>query len=107
MKPKFVLTIIAFNTLFLIGSIATASSVNAEDNVPQFSQIISKLVSLDLKYHSLVTSAIDRAIVNKKNIAGAKEEGLKPIIIPVLHITAGMIPVAREQPQSDPKPSNQ
>jgi hypothetical protein len=102
MKPKFLLTIVTLNTLFLLGS--TASSVKAEDNVPKFSQIVSKLVDLDVKYHSLVTSAIERAMANKKNITGAKKEEIKPPI-PVLHVTAGMIPAIREKPQSDPQPS--
>jgi hypothetical protein len=102
MKPNFLLTIVALNTLFLLGS--TASSVKAEDNVPQFSKIVSKLVGLDVKYHSLVTSAIDRAMANKKNIAAVKEAKIKPPI-PVLHVTAGMIPAIGEQPQSNPKPN--
>jgi hypothetical protein len=103
MKPNFLLTIVALNTLFLGLSIATASSVKAEDSVPKFSRTISKLVGLDLKYHSLVTSAIDRAIANRKNIAGVKKEEIKPPI-PLLQVTAGMMPAIGEKPQSDPQP---
>lgn len=101
MKPRFLLTIVALNTLFLGMSIATMSSVKAEDNVPEFSRIISKLVGLDSKYHSLVTSAIDRAVTNKKNIAAEKKAETKPPY-PALSVTAGMIPAIREQPPSNP-----
>jgi hypothetical protein len=75
MNPKFILTIVTFSTLSLVGSIAVVSSVKAENNVPQFSQTISKLVDLDLKYHALVTSAIGRAIANRK-IISSKNKGV-------------------------------
>ncbi len=101
MKPKILLTIVALNPLFLGVSIATMPSVKAEDNVPKFSQIVSKLVGLNSKYHSLVTSAIDRAVANKKNIAAEKKVEIKPAL-PDLPLTAGMIPVIKEQPPSDP-----
>jgi uncharacterized sporulation protein YeaH/YhbH (DUF444 family) len=64
------------------------SSVKAEDNVPEFSQTISKLVDVDLKYHSLVTSAIDRAITSRKIIANNKN---KKVNIPRRAVTLGRI----------------
>jgi hypothetical protein len=103
MKSKFLLTILLVNPLFLAGSIASGSSVKAEDNVPKFSQIVSKLVGLDSKYHSLVTSAIDRAVANQKNIVAEKKTKIKPTL-PAMPVTAGMIPAIREQPPADPNP---
>jgi hypothetical protein len=66
MKPKFILTIVALNTLFLVASIATVSSVKAEDNIAELSQTISKLVGLDGNAPNLVKSAIDRALLTKE-----------------------------------------
>jgi hypothetical protein len=67
MKPKFILTIVALNTLFLVASIATVSSVKAEDNSAKLSQTISKLVGLDGNAPNLLKSAIDRALLTKEN----------------------------------------
>jgi hypothetical protein len=107
MKPKFLLTIVALNTLFLGVSIATVPSVKAEDNLPKLSRTISKLVGLDSKYYHLVTSAIDRAIASKRiAIAEREKKEVKPPI-PV-HVTAGLIPPPiREKPQVDRQPSEQ
>jgi hypothetical protein len=109
MKPKFLLTIVALNTLFLGVSIATAPTVKAENNLPELSQTISKLVGLDSNYYHLVTSAIDRAIASKRIVIAEKEKKkekneIKPPF-PV-HVTAGIIaPKIREKPQSDRQPS--
>jgi hypothetical protein len=109
MKPKFILTIVTLNTLFLGLSIATAPGVRAADNLPKLSKTISKLVNLDSKYYPLVTSAIDcrrqtkgqRAIASKRIVVAEREnKEIKPPF-PV-HITAGAIaPETREQPQAD------
>jgi hypothetical protein len=66
MQPKFLLTIVALNTLFMGASIATASNVKPEHNIPKLSQSISKLVGLDSKDRHLVTTAIDRVMTAKK-----------------------------------------
>jgi hypothetical protein len=74
MKPNFLLTIIAINTLFLGTSIATASSIKPEHNIAKLSQSISKLVGLDRNAPPLVALAIDRAMTSKKNAATDKEK---------------------------------
>jgi hypothetical protein len=66
MKPKFLLTIVALNALFLAGSIATASSISPAYNIFKLSQTISKLVGLDENDPNLVKSAIDRALLTKE-----------------------------------------
>jgi hypothetical protein len=58
MKPKFLLTILALNTLFLGG-------INPEYNIAKLSQTISKLVGLNGNAPNLVKSAIDRALLSK------------------------------------------
>jgi hypothetical protein len=107
MKPKFLLTIVALNTLFLAGSIATAISVQAEDSLPKLSQTISKLVGLDSKYYPLVTSAVDRAVASKRAINSAQKKEIKPPNLPA-RVTAGLIPVEmRGKPQVDRQPNEQ
>jgi hypothetical protein len=66
MKPKFLLTIIALNTLFLSGSIVTASSISPAYNIFKLGQTISKLVGLDGADSNLLESAIDRALRAKE-----------------------------------------
>jgi hypothetical protein len=100
MTPKFLLTIVALNTLFLAGSIATAPNVKAEDNLPELSRTISKLVNLDSKYYHLVTSAVDRAIASKRIVIVERVKKINPPL-PV-HVTAGVIaPPIRPTPQAD------
>jgi hypothetical protein len=111
MKPKFILTIVTLNTLFLGISIATAPGVRAADNLPKLSKTISKLVNLDSKYYPLVTSAIDcrrqtkgqRAIASKRIVVAEREnKEIKPPL-PV-HIR-GRAPQTKKQPQADRQPS--
>jgi hypothetical protein len=80
MKPKFILTIVALNTLFVSASIATASIVKPEHNIPKLSQNIYKLVGLDSKDRPLVAVAIDRAITAKK--IAASEDKKKEVNLP-------------------------
>jgi hypothetical protein len=93
MKPKFLLTIIALNTLFLSGSIATISNLSPAYSIVKLSQTISKLVGLDGADPNLVKSAIDRALKAKEkavnldpHTAGAvsaQPEGQKPTRTPI------------------------
>jgi hypothetical protein len=80
MKPKFLLTIVALNTLFLSASIVTASSIKPEYNISKLNQNISKLVGLDSKDRPLVTVAVDRAMTAKKN--AASEDKKKGVNLP-------------------------
>jgi hypothetical protein len=74
MKPKFLLTILTFNALFLGTSIATASSIAPEHNIPKLSHSISKLVGLEATDSPIVAMAIDRAIASKKTATTDKEK---------------------------------
>jgi hypothetical protein len=86
MKPKFLLTILTLNTLFLGG-------INPEYNIAKLSQTLSKLVGLDGTDPNLVKSAIDRALKAKEkainldpHTAGAvsaQPEGQKPTRTPI------------------------
>jgi hypothetical protein len=59
MKPKFLLAILALNTLFLGG-------INPEYNIAKLSQTIAKLVGFDGADPNLVKSAIERALKAKE-----------------------------------------
>jgi hypothetical protein len=72
MKPKFLLTIVALNTLFLATSIATASNISPAYNIFKLSQTISKLVGFDGDNPNLVESAIDRALKAKEKAVNLK-----------------------------------
>jgi hypothetical protein len=74
MKPKFLLTILTFSTLFLGASIATASSLKPEHNITKLSHNISKLVGLDPNDRPIVATAIERAIASKKTATTDKEK---------------------------------
>jgi hypothetical protein len=74
MKPKFLLTIIALNTLFLGTSIATASNISPAYNIFKLSQTISTLVGLDSADPDLVESAIERALKAKEKAIDLKKE---------------------------------
>jgi hypothetical protein len=74
MKPKFLLTILALNTLFLGSSIATASNISPAYNIFKLSQTISKLVGLDGTDPNLVESAIDRALEAKEKAVNLKTD---------------------------------
>jgi hypothetical protein len=66
MKPKFLLTTVTLNTLFMAGSIATASSISPAYNIFKLSQTIAKIVGFDGADPNLVKSAIDRALNAKE-----------------------------------------
>jgi hypothetical protein len=74
MKPKFLLTIVALNTLFLATSIATASNISPAYNIFKLSQTISTLVGLDGADPNLVESAIDRALKAKEKAVNLKTD---------------------------------
>ncbi len=79
MKPKFLLTIVILNTLFLGISIATASTIKPEHNITKLSQSISKLVGLNPISHPVVAAAIDRAITTKQIAVNKdKNKGTNP-----------------------------
>jgi hypothetical protein len=104
MKPKFLLTIVAFNTLFVGASIATASSIKPEHNIPKLSQNIYKLIGLDSKDRPLVAVAIDRAMTAKK--IAASEDKQKEINLPkpkpeIMGKVA--VPKASQQPARTPR----
>jgi hypothetical protein len=97
MKPNFLLTIIALNTLFLSTSIATASNISPAYNIFKLSQTISKIVGFDGDNPNLIESAIDRALKAK-----AKAIDLKPDSnLPLESQRAGGDRLA---PQENPKP---
>jgi hypothetical protein len=68
MKTKFFLTLLAINSLFLGGNSAFAATIPptaTNQNISNLSHTISTLVDLDLDYHGLVESAINRALLAK------------------------------------------
>jgi hypothetical protein len=102
MKPKFLLTIIALNTPFLGASLATASSIKPEHNIPKLSQSISKLVGLNSKDLPLLTTAIDRAMNAKKIASEDKKKGVN-LPKPELEIM-GKVAVTKETQKPDRTP---
>jgi hypothetical protein len=104
MKPKFLLTIVAINTLFLSASIATASSIKPEHNIPKLSQNIYKLVGLNSKDRPLVAVAIDRAITSKK--IAAREHKKKEVNLPKptpAIMGKVSVPTASQKPAQTPR----
>jgi hypothetical protein len=67
MKAKFFLTLLALTGLFLGSNSAFAAtgSTTVNTNADTLSQTISKLIDLDSDAHSLVSIAIDRALLAK------------------------------------------
>ncbi len=78
MKTKFFLTLLAINSLFLGGNsalAATTSPTATNQNISNLSHTISTLVDLEQDSHSLVESAINRALLAK---TPANTEGSAP-----------------------------
>jgi hypothetical protein len=68
MKTKFLLVLIALNGLLLganSASAATTAKVESNQNAASLSHTISELIDLDANTHSLVESAINRALIAK------------------------------------------
>ena len=68
MKTKFLLVLIALNGLLLGANSASAATVartETNQNAASLSHTISELIDLDANTHSLVESAINRAMIAK------------------------------------------
>jgi hypothetical protein len=68
MKTKFLLVLIALNGLLLGANSASAATVvktESNQNAASLSHTISELIDLDANNHSLVESAINRALIAK------------------------------------------
>jgi hypothetical protein len=78
MKPKFLLTILALNTLFLSTSIATVSNISPAYNIFKLSQTISKIVGFDGADPDLVESSIERALKAKEEAVNLKTDSDPP-----------------------------
>jgi hypothetical protein len=81
MKTKFLLALLTLNSLLFYANsafAAKASSIEGNQKIANLSQTISKSIDLDGGYHSLIESAINRALLakgekeNKPNVAGGE-----------------------------------
>jgi hypothetical protein len=80
MKTKFLLALLTLNSLLFYANsafAATASSIEGTQKIANLSQTISKSINLDSGYHSLIESAINRALLakgekNNANVAGGE-----------------------------------
>ncbi len=99
MKTKFILTLLAFNGIFLTTAIATAST----PNLANLSQTISKSLDLDLADRSLVSTAIDRALIAKKVNASEPKESTQPDLRREI---MGKIAAPTQSPKPKPSPNN-
>ncbi len=78
MKTKFLLALLTLNSLLFYANsafAATTTSIEGTQKIANLSQTISKSINLDSGYHSLIESAINRALLAK----GEKED--KPKIV--------------------------
>jgi hypothetical protein len=80
MKTKFLLTLLAFNGL-LFGTnsafAATPASIGNNQYSANLSQTIAKSIDLDGSYHSLIESAIDRALLAQNQDTSNKERVIR------------------------------
>lgn len=101
MKAKFFLTLLALTGLFLSSNSAFAAtgSTTNHSNTDTLSQTISNLIDLDRDAHSLVSLAIDRALLAQKDTSSqSTPAGGLPVAQPIIN---GKI--AQPQPnQSNP-----
>jgi hypothetical protein len=104
MKPKFLLTIVAINTLFLGASIATASNIKPEYNITKLSQNISKLVGFNSQDRPLVATAIERAVTAKQIALSEDKKKEKNLPHPEPEIMGKVaVPKEIQQPPQTPR----
>ncbi len=97
MKTKFIFTLLASSGLLFTGAIATAST----PNIANLSQSIARSLGLDPSAHSVVGTAIDRALVAKKVNANKTKNSTQPE--PKL---LGDIAAPIQNPKPKPSPTN-
>jgi hypothetical protein len=85
MKTKFLLALLTLNSLLFYANsafAAKASSIEGNQKIANLSQTISKSINLDGSYHSLIESAINRALIAKGEKNNPNEAGGEPVVAP-------------------------
>jgi hypothetical protein len=85
MKTKFLLALLTLNSLLFYANsafAATASSIEGTQQIASLSQTIAKSINLDGDYHSLIESAINRALLAKGEKNNPNQAGGEPVAAP-------------------------
>jgi hypothetical protein len=85
MKTKFLLALLTLNSLLFYANsafAAKASLIEGNQKIANLSQTISKSIDLDSGYHSLIESAINRALLAKGEKNNPNQAGGEPAATP-------------------------